>query len=401
MPIQQDRELYTVSEITRRIKTHLEGGFPSVAVQGELSNVRLHSSGHLYFTLKDEYAQLAGVMWRSRVGVLSFQPEDGMRVVVTGRLAVYEVRGVYQVDATAIRPMGTGELQKRFEELKRKLAAEGLFDAAKKKRLPVFPETIGIVTSPTGAALQDILHILRRRFSALTVVLAPARVQGAGAAGEIAAAVRDLNEWGRVDVIILTRGGGSLEDLWAFNEEVVARAVAGSLIPVVSAVGHEIDVTIADFAADLRAPTPSAAAELVVRDRREILDILRESSYRMQQSVQRVVTRRRDTIRHLLRSHGINRPVDLHRQFSQRLDELVRAFRVSSDHAIELRRTRLTGLRDRVAALNPSMVLRRGYAIISREGRIVSSRAVLRQRDTIDVRFHDGSVRSTVTGEEP
>jgi exodeoxyribonuclease VII large subunit len=170
---------------------------------------------------------------------------------------------------------------------------------------------------------------------------------------------------------------------------------------VVSAVGHEIDVTIADFAADLRAPTPSAAAELVVRDRREILDILRESSYRMQQSVQRVVTRRRDTIRHLLRSHGINRPVDLHRQFSQRLDELVRAFRVSSDHAIELRRTRLTGLRDRVAALNPSMVLRRGYAIISREGRIVSSRAVLRQRDTIDVRFHDGSVRSTVTGEEP
>ncbi|MGB6031431.1 MAG: exodeoxyribonuclease VII large subunit, partial [Bacteroidota bacterium] len=221
----QNQEILTVSEITRKIKLTVERGFSAVTVQGELSNFKRHTSGHVYFTLRDEQTQISGVMWRSRVAGLAFDPEDGMKVIVTGRITVYEVRGVYQIDASSIRPLGVGELQIAFEKLKEKLAAEGLFAAEWKKPLPEYPEKIGIVTSPTGAALQDILNVLRRRFPALTVILAPARVQGVGAADEVARALLDLNEHGEVDLIIMGRGGGSIEDLWAFNEEVVARAV--------------------------------------------------------------------------------------------------------------------------------------------------------------------------------
>ncbi|MEK7671074.1 MAG: exodeoxyribonuclease VII large subunit, partial [Bacteroidota bacterium] len=240
-----ERKVLTVTELTKRIKQTLETGFSSVTIEGEISNFKFHSSGHMYFALKDSGATISAVIWRSRVPFLSFTPEDGMKVVATGRITVYEVRGNYQIDITSMRPLGVGELQVAFEKLKRKLAAESLFDEEHKKPLPEFPERIGIVTSETGAALQDMLHILRRRFPAVEVILYPVRVQGAGAGNEIAQAIADFNRFGEVDVLIVGRGGGSLEDLWAFNEEVVARAIYKSKIPIISAVGHEIDFTIA------------------------------------------------------------------------------------------------------------------------------------------------------------
>jgi len=389
-------KILTVLEITRRIKQLLEGGFAGVAVQGELSNFKRHTSGHLYFTLKDESAQISGVMWRSRAAGLAFDPQDGMKVVITGRLSVYEVRGVYQIDASSIRPLGVGELQIAFDRLKQKLSAEGLFDAERKKPLPEYPGRIGVVTSPTGAALQDMMNILRRRFPCVQLILNAVRVQGAGAAEEIARAVDEFNAYGEVDVMIVGRGGGSLEDLWAFNEEAVARAIARSRIPVVSAVGHEIDFTIADFVADVRAPTPSAAAEIVVPDRRAILDILRDNWYRMHESIENRLKEQSTAIRHLLTSYAMSRPVDLHRQLSQRLDELQKTMSVAADHRVALTSAAVDSLTHRITALDPHRTLKRGYAIVRKENRIIGSRAPLRARDTIEVEFHDGKVQSTV-----
>ena len=388
----------SVSDLTRRIKAILEGSFSSVIVQGEISNFKRHSSGHLYFTLKDEAAQISAVMWRSRAAGLSFAPQDGMKVVVTGRVTVYEVRGNYQIDAASIRPLGAGELQMAFEKLKKKLADEGLFDSGRRRPLPEFPQIIGIVTSPTGAALQDMLHVFRRRFRALTIVVHPVRVQGLGASGEIAQAIKDFNDYGKVDIIVVARGGGSLEDLWAFNEEIVARAIAASTIPVVSAVGHEIDFTIADFVADLRAPTPSAAAELVVRDTKALLDILRGFCYTMQQNLDGLLNLHKQRIQHLLKSYALNRPIDLLRQFNQRLDELNKSLVTATQHKFDMAYTRHQGLFHRVASLDPHQVLKRGYAIVAREGHIIGSSKVVKPKDVLEIRFHDGSVKSIANG---
>jgi exodeoxyribonuclease VII large subunit len=268
------KKIYTVSELTQEIKGLLDEAFERVWVEGEISNLRVHSSGHLYFTLKDERSQLRGVMFRSQFRLLAFEPEDGMHVLCCGRLSVYEVRGEYQIVLDFMEPRGLGALQKAFEQLKQRLEKEGLFDAARKQALPFLPLNIGVVTSPTGAAVRDILQILDRRFPDLHIVVRPTRVQGEGAAAEIAEALDDLNGLPWLDLIILARGGGSLEDLWAFNEEIVARALARSRLPVISGVGHEVDFTIADFVADVRAPTPSAAAELAIPRRQDLLEQL-------------------------------------------------------------------------------------------------------------------------------
>jgi exodeoxyribonuclease VII large subunit len=386
----------TVSEVNRRVKLMLEQGLPSVAVQGELSNVKLHTSGHLYFTLKDEYAQISGVMWRSRIASLGFVPQDGMTVVVSSRITVYEVRGVYQLDVSSMRQVGVGDLQAAFERLKEKLKAEGLFDLSRKKPLPQYPERIGLITSPTGAVIHDVLSGFRRRFPGLRVILQPVRVQGEGAAQEIARALQTFNEFGQVDVLILARGGGSLEDLWPFNEEVVARAIARSRIPVVSAVGHEVDVTIADFVADLRAPTPTAAAELVVRDRAALLDILRNSCYRMQGSVTSTLQHRRTHVGHLLKSYAFNRPFDLLHRYSQQVDELGRSLATAAFHGFTLTSARVRSLEERLRALSPALVLKRGYAIVRKEGAIVRSARSLQRHDDLTLEFDDGKIRSTV-----
>jgi len=387
----------TVSQLTKRLKQVLESGFPSVSVQGEISNFKLHTSGHMYFALKDAGATISAVVWRSRVPYLSFTPHDGMKVVASGRITVYELRGSYQIDVSAMRPLGAGELQLAFEQLKRRLAAEGLFDAEHKKPLPKYPERIGVVTSETGAALQDLLHILRRRFPAVEVVLNAVRVQGAGAGAEIAQAIREFNEYGELDVLIVCRGGGSLEDLWAFNEEVVARAMYDSRIPIISAVGHEIDFTIADFVADLRAPTPSAAAELVVPDRHTLLDTLRNYCYTMHGNALYVVSSRKERIKNLLRSYSFNRPLDLLRQYSQRVDELERAMTTAMTHTISLLKARSESLLHQLTALDPASVLRRGYAIVRKEGRVVASRHLLNPQDEIAITFHDGTVEGRVS----
>lgn len=259
------RHVLTVSELTGALRELLETTFPEVWVEGELSNAKVWTTGHLYFTLKDGSAQIKGVMFRSALRYLKFKPEDGLHVVVRGRISVYDPKGEYQIVAEHLEPKGFGPLQLAFEQLKKKLAAEGLFEAARKRPLPALPRRIGIVTSIDGAALRDIIRVLRRRYPNANVVIAPCRVQGENAAGEIVRALRQINRIAGVDVLIVARGGGSLEDLWAFNEEKVARAIAASPVPVISGVGHETDFTIADFVADVRAATPSAAAELVVR----------------------------------------------------------------------------------------------------------------------------------------
>jgi exodeoxyribonuclease VII large subunit len=391
-----DEPLLTVTELTRKIKLTLEADFPSILLQGEVSNFRRHSSGHVYFTLKDEGAQIAAVLWRSRASTLSFLPQDGMKVVVRGRITVYEPRGSYQIDVSSMRPFGVGELQLAFEKLKQKLAAEGLFDASHKRPLPEFPRRIGIVTSPTGAALHDMIEIIGRRFPLVDLILSPVRVQGAGAAEEIASTIRQFNEYGQVDLLIVGRGGGSLEDLWAFNEEIVARAIYASRIPVVSAVGHEVDFTIADFVADVRAPTPSAAAEIVVPDRDVLLETLRRNWYRMHDEVGQIVRGHREQVQHIVQSYAFNRPVDLLRQFNQRVDELDRAMASSASHLFALLKARCTSLGQRMSALDPQLTLKRGYVLVSKDGVTVSSAARLQTNDAIALRFHDGTVQSTV-----
>ena len=256
--------IFSVAEVTGLVKAALESLFPRLWVEGEISNFHRHQSGHLYFTLKDDKAQLRAVMFRSDARAVAFELKDGLKVLCRGRLSVYEPRGEYQLYAEAIQPKGKGALQLAFEQLKEKLKAEGLFDGKRKRQLPLRPRTIGVVTSPTGAAIRDILRILERRYAKLHVIICPARVQGEGAAAEIVEGIDALGAWPGIDVLIVGRGGGSIEDLWAFNEEPVARAIARSPVPVISAVGHEVDFTIADFVADVRASTPSAAAELVI-----------------------------------------------------------------------------------------------------------------------------------------
>ena len=280
---QPQRKIFTVSELSLEIKNLLEKRFPDVWVTGEVSNYRGATSGHLYFTLKDAGAQIRAVCFRNQARYLKFKPQDGISVIARGHLSVYESRGEYQLYVDYLEPAGIGALQLAFEQLKQKLALEGLFDAARKKPLPVLPRAIGVVTSPTGAVIRDILRVLKRRFRNMNVTIYPVKVQGEGAAEEIAEGIAYFSKHPIVDVLIVARGGGSLEDLWAFNEEVVARAIAASQIPVISAVGHETDFTIADFVADLRAPTPSAAAELVVHRKQDFADELRERARRMGQ----------------------------------------------------------------------------------------------------------------------
>jgi exodeoxyribonuclease VII large subunit len=293
------RYILTVSELTQEIKDILEDKFSDVWVEGEISNLRTPPSRHIYFTLKDDYSQVRAVLFRMQARTLRFVPEDGLHVVCKGRVSLYEKRGDYQLILESVEPKGIGALQLAFLQLKEKLEKEGLFDPAQKKPIPMVPRRIGIITSPTGAVIQDMLHILERRFENLHITLYPVRVQGEGASSEIAEAIDYFNKWMKVDVIIVGRGGGSIEDLWAFNEEPVARAIYHSKIPIISAVGHETDYTIADFVADLRAPTPSAAAELVVRDKREIGNTLHYLEGRLESYILQTLQGYRTHLSHL------------------------------------------------------------------------------------------------------
>ncbi|MBI3364770.1 MAG: exodeoxyribonuclease VII large subunit [Ignavibacteriae bacterium] len=380
----------SVSDLTRYIKGVLEEGFTSISVQGEISNCKRHSSGHMYFTLKDEGAQINAVMWRNRAASLFFTPQDGMKVVARGDITVYEVRGVYQIDVARLQPLGVGELQMAFERLKQRLAAEGYFKPEHKKPLPRFPQRVGVVTSPTGAAIRDIVNILARRCPSIELILYPVKVQGEGAAEEIARAIRDFNAYGKADALIVGRGGGSLEDLWPFNEETVAHAIFESRIPIISAVGHEIDFTIADFVADMRAPTPSAAAEMVICTREEMVEIVRNFCYTVQQVITGTLSSHRERISALLGSYSFNRPHDLLRQHSQRVDELQRSLIQHVHHRVTLLHQHWMSLHTRIGSASPEATLQRGYALVVKDGTIVRRARELHRDEKVELKFHDG-----------
>jgi exodeoxyribonuclease VII large subunit len=391
-------KVYTVTDITREIKGLLEQSFPAVWVEGEISNYLLHSSGHRYFTLKDENAQIKCTLWRFRGDQLQFEPADGMNVMVRGSITVYERNGQYQLDVVELVPAGVGKLQIAFQKLKEKLFEEGLFAEEHKKPLPRFPERIGVVTSPTGAAIRDIARIIRHRFPGVMIVLNPVRVQGEGAAEEIAQAIREFNQYKGIEVMIVGRGGGSLEDLWAFNEEMVARAIYDSEIPVISAVGHEIDFTISDFVADARAATPSAAAQMVVPERDTMLEQIEANTGKLATTLDSLIGQLKQRLKSVEESYGFRRPLDIITQRSQKLDELTRQLENSAEGYTEIKSNALSLLTGKLEALSPSSVLKRGYSITRRlpELKIIKDAGMLKKMDRVEVKLYRGRIESKV-----
>lgn len=383
-------KIYTVAEITRRIRGLLEDGFPAILVRGEISNLTRHTSGHIYFTLKDEAAQIRCVIWRSTAAGLSYQPQDGASVLVQGRIAVYEKGGNYQITVQSLQPEGLGALQQALEKLKKKLYEEGLFDERRKKPLPPYPERVGVVTSPTGAAIRDIVSVLRRRMPGVTIILAPVKVQGEGAEEEIVAAIRDFERYRNVDVLIVGRGGGSLEDLWAFNDERVARAIDACSIPVISAVGHEIDFTIADFVADVRAATPSAAAELAVPDRQELLQYLQNLQFTMEHGLGNGLRNARHALDKLARHYAFRQPEMMIARLRQQTDELERRLIQSHAFRSQLRGQQLEHLRKRLEILNPQNTLKRGFVILRQNHRVIPALEKLDDKIAVTAEFYDG-----------
>jgi exodeoxyribonuclease VII large subunit len=386
----------TVSRLNALLKEVIEDNFVQVLVEGEISNFSAPASGHIYFSLKDEHAQIRAVMFRSQARLLKFRPESGMGVFVTGRVTLYPQRGELQLVVEALEPRGIGSLQLAFEQLKAKLAGEGLFDPERKRPLPPFPRTIGVVTSATGAAIQDILQVLRRRGAGVRVLLRPVRVQGEGAAGEIAEAIADLNRQGEADILVVGRGGGSLEDLWAFNEEAVARAIFASSIPVIAAVGHEVDFTIADFVADLRAPTPSAAAEMVAKSRLELESHLDHLFLRLGAQMRGRLALLRERVTGLSRRLPSPRG-ELARQRRRREEMELRLRRAMARRVTESRAL-LASQAGRLDALSPLKTLTRGYALVVAEktGKTVREAGVLRPGDRLRIRFGRGSADARV-----
>ncbi len=392
----QDRRIFTVSEITQTIKNLLEENIPTLWLEGEISNFKAHSSGHYYFTLKDAHAQISAVIWRSRVMDIDFKLEDGLHVQALGNVRVFERSGRYNFDIIHIQPAGVGRLQMEFERLKKQLAAEGLFEAKHKKQIPKFPTKIGVVTSDTGAAIRDIINVLSRRAPHVQIILRPVQVQGESAAQDIAQAIKEFNEFGEVDVLIVGRGGGSLEDLWAFNEEIVARAIFNSEIPIISAVGHEIDFTIADFVADLRAPTPSAAAELAVPDFREVRQNILLLKQRLQRALYLKLERHKQQLNSIQRSYGLRRLEDLLHQYALQIDELTSELIKYFVNQINMRKQRIDHLSLRLLNLNPKKVLERGYSITYINGQILKDASLVKAGEQTRTELFKGKLLSKV-----
>ncbi|HYG98739.1 MAG TPA: exodeoxyribonuclease VII large subunit [Terriglobales bacterium] len=436
------RRVWTVRELVSDVRTHLERQYADLWVQGEISNYRPAESGHLYFTLKEDGAQIQIVMFRSQARLLRFRPENGLQVIARGRVTIYEDRGQLQMLAEYLEPKGAGALQVAFEQLKAKLAAEGLFEQSRKKPIPALPRRIGLVTSPRGAAVQDILNILRRRHKNVNVLIYPAQVQGEGASSEVSAGVRYFNRAKNVDVVIVARGGGSIEDLAAFNEEGLARTVAASAIPVISAVGHETDFTICDFVADMRAPTPSAAAELVIRSKQSLEDGLGNLRQRLARAMRYQLLDARNAVTELTRHRAFARTTDLIHRRQQRVDELTYRMRMAVGMSIQRYRQRLESdtarlhyhdirrsigdsrrvldgqtatltvavrnmflhrrhqlerLAGRLEALSPVAILERGYALVFDErGVLVKHSAQVRPGDDVTARLAHGTITATV-----
>ncbi len=394
----REKHIYTVSQLTRNIREILEARFTDIWVEGEVSNLRQPSSGHIYFTLKDADGQLRCVMFRGVNRHLKFKLEDGLQIILHGQISVYEKRGDYQLIAEVAEPKGRGALQLAFEQLKKKLEEEGLFRADLKKGIPLLPCSIGVVTSPTGAAIRDILNVLERRFPNVRVLLNPARVQGEGAAEEIAQAIEELDRIGQMDVIIVGRGGGSVEDLWAFNEEVIARCIYRCKTPVISAVGHEIDYTICDFAADVRAPTPSAAAELAIGDRNSLQEKVRTAAERLLYCAGNIISRAKGELSRLNNSLSPRYLLQKIRQHQQTTDEYLEKMEMSLRHSVELRKSELKGISGKLSSINPFAILNRGYSISFKlpERTLLKSACQVEAGDLIEVKLSQGGFVSEI-----
>lgn len=419
-PRASEPAVLTVSGLNKMIRGKLESEFQLVWLKGEISNFKPHPSGHFYFSLKDSTAQISAVMFRGFNSALRFKPEDGMEVIVRGKVTVYEPRGNYQIMCEMMEPVGAGALQKAFEQLKRKLQAEGLFDSARKRPIPMVPKHIALVTSPSGAAIRDMLNVLGRRFKAAKITVVPCSVQGERAPREIVAALALANRLSDVDVIIAGRGGGSIEDLWAFNEEVVARAIAASRVPVISAVGHEVDFTIADFVADLRAPTPSAAAELVAKSAVELLDRVRGLERalavgclsRLNRFVDRVRTAgrllvdpRRRIEDAILRCDELGERME--RAILETIDRAALMLNMSRERLdtrvqrrVEISRERLARAGALLDSVSPLRVLDRGYAVASVSGRVITDPKDLKPETDLEIRVAKGLIRARVRSVE-
>lgn len=390
--------VHSVSDVNRYLKDLLarEPLLSGLSVRGEISNFKQYPSGHCYFTLKDANSALKCVMFRSRAQYLRFLPQNGMQVVAGGTISVYERDGVYQLYVDRLMPEGTGDLALAFEQLKKKLSAAGLFDQSRKQPLPAFPKKIGVVTSPAGAVLRDIYRVSKRRWPSVQLVLYPVQVQGEGAAEQIARGIDFFAEEYAVDVIIAGRGGGSMEDLWAFNEEPVVRAIAACPVPLISAVGHETDFTLADFAADVRAATPSQAAELAVPDRAEVKRQVEHLTSQLTRQMRREIDLRRQRLDHVLQSRVMRQPQSMLAERRQRLDFLLAGLQNTAKQELQNKSHGLKLLLNRLAAINPAAVLGRGYGIVTKQDKLVSSINAVEIDDEIQLSLTDGSLKARV-----
>ncbi len=386
----------SVSDVTQAVKQTLEMQFPPMWIIGELTSFSQPSSGHRYFTLSDPHSQLRCVMWRSR-SITGFRPTAGMEVLAQGQLTVYERRGEYQFNVSQLFPAGVGQQLIAYEKLKKKLSEEGLFEEDRKRPLPEYPRTIGVVTSQTGAAFRDILDVLKRRFPSVRIVLRPALVQGLDAPEDIAQGIVELNDFGEADILIVGRGGGSAEDLAAFNDETVVRAIADSMIPVISAVGHEIDTSLSDIAADVRAPTPSAAAEIAVRDVLEVREQVGRLTLRTREAMQRLLDENKDLLEAHEGSYGMRRLSDLIFQNAQHVDELHRDLYALLRRLFESRLADYYRMTGKLGSLSPLSVLERGFGLVQRgDGSVVSDAGILTPREHLHIRFAKGETTCRV-----
>ena len=384
--------LLTVSEITKEIKQILEDGFSNVSIIGEISGYKAHVSGHWYFNLKDSNAVISCTMWRGMNSNVFFTPQDGMKVIIGGKITVYPPRGNYQVDVRSMRPAGAGELQAAFELLKQKLAAEGLFDQKYKKKLPVLSKKIGIITAIDGAAFQDMKSVAERRFPLVEIFVCPTRVQGSGAAEDIAENIKVLNTYEDIDVIILARGGGSTEDLWAFNEEIVARAIFNSKIPVVTGVGHEVDFTIADFVADLRAPTPSAAMELLTPDKDDFISFISEFENNSLQLLEKIFKSKKEKVHNALNSYGFRTPAGIIRRRAQEVDNILYKILQCTDKNILIKKNNLSLLVKSLESHDLQRTLKKGFVLVKQDSKIITRSENLNKDTPASLKFYDGEV---------
>ncbi len=396
--------VFSVSDVNNYIKQLIsnDGILSGISVRGEISNFKHHYTGHMYFTIKDENSVLKCVMFKSQASQLKFVPQNGNKVIVSGYISVFERDGQYQLYTSDMQPDGLGALHLAFEQLKNKLQEEGLFDAAIKKKLPLLPKSIGVVTSSTGAVIRDIINVTYRRHSKMKLVLYPVAVQGVQAAGQIAAAINKLNEHGQVDVIIVARGGGSLEELWAFNEEVVARSVYASKIPVISAVGHETDFTICDFVSDLRAPTPSAAAELAVPDVEVLKYKLHNYNVRMKGALVKKLSLCENQLQKIRSRPVFRQPYDRLNQCRLKLDNEVKHLFRNNEMLIKEKKAQFALLAGKLDALSPLKVMERGYSVVrNSEGGIVSRREQVKPGDMLEISLNDGKANCNVVSTSP